>query len=330
MSSDSNTPVSLLSRVTTSVTGLAQDAFCLSTAGMAGEELVSMQGLAVKGIPSRASTSTETAAQGSQSRWNRVSRQTPEDGSQASFRERPEDLRRGSSADLEEQTFLIASDASQLNPVSLNWVNEFTHTRPKSERFEGHVSPIEDGAEVCALLSDPGFSIMTDTTSPFDGVDDHGADSAAPDLFTRDIPPSALSVLETIKNILLPAPPTYQPQSANSPLDLVPSLYDSTSFSSLSSNEEITPNASSDWRTTSRDYVDHVWEDGSLSTSNRIHSRPSKADRPEESGKEMKRADGNGKEPDEPVGPSSDPYQVALSRLVMVFGHVHSSQWHGR
>ena len=105
--------------------------------------------------------------------------------------------------EMEEEAFLAPPPLPERKRKSHFWIDDYNRLKHTWNPNE------EDGAEVVSLLSDPSFSPLDESlylpnseTKP----------DIPPDLFTRDIPPHALSILEGLKR-LLPPPPIHQPAS---------------------------------------------------------------------------------------------------------------------
>ncbi|KAI9808997.1 MAG: hypothetical protein M1825_002286 [Sarcosagium campestre] len=152
-------------------------------------------------------------------------------------------------------------------PLSNEWITTYKHQNHHQYPHDHPSVSSSDGAAVVHLLSDP--TILTPPESP--------SRSASPpsDLFTHDIPPAALALLQAFQRQHLPSPPAsaqLTPRSTNEtnarvsmvPIDARP-LNDHDTSSSLSlhdpqTRQDVLPELDlNQWHSILDTYTDKVW-----------------------------------------------------------------------
>ncbi|KAI9868941.1 MAG: hypothetical protein M1813_002764 [Trichoglossum hirsutum] len=132
--------------------------------------------------------------------------------------------------------------------------------RQQEERRQQHISQHEeDGAAVVALLSQPNFLDLIDTSQDDDDL---------PPIWSLELTSSQIDTIERLK-ALLPAPPTHNPSFPTQALNLIPT--EALSIPSLwdhgdanASHAEQTNSRQQwlqDWDGVLRQYADEVWGD---------------------------------------------------------------------
>lgn len=292
-SSAVNVSGSVLSRIATSAKELTSDALDVSRASMWDGNALSVPGSAGKGSSSRTSSAgVDGLGAESQPLWAESATQRRPEQSDTSMSNVPSLSRTGSSpADGEEHAFLNPPGPWQLHgDAPDDWLSiPLPRLSPPADYFP---CP-EDGAEVCALLSDPEFSPLFDIDPPIAAEDD------TPGLaFTH---PSQLPV------------PTSDHQSS---LTIPSAAGISSAIASYFQN----------WQEVWLNYTNDVWGDGlsaSLpriepttdTTTSRARQEPSE-DHPDGI---SQLSDGKGSGRDV----RQSPYEAAVLRLGMMIGHLH-------